>query len=190
MKPLRLLTLSTNMVTFIFLINHLRLQLLLLSGSPVLISYPLPCRFPQKQRERKLKTHLSMTLLLGERGVSLLTSSPQGLCCLWVPAWHLLMPLWVQIPVSATSSGVSYTWVLALTCWATLFIQSTSPEWLGPEAFPDFTTKGITTESPCPYETSRTLGPILDHQFIAPLPSWEIPFGAPVILFLSEDLAD
>lgn len=69
MKPLRLLTLSTNMVTFIFLINHLRLQLLLLSGSPVLISYPLPCRFPQKQREKIENPSVHDTATWGEGGV-------------------------------------------------------------------------------------------------------------------------
>lgn len=123
---------------FIFLINHLRLHLLLLLGSTVLylLHPPTPiCRLSQSRRVKFESSICSWHCLLIGGCWSLCWIPVHRACfvCDFLPG-TLLMPLWVQIPVLTTISGVFCTWPLILTCWASIF-----PECLGPEEFPVLT---------------------------------------------------
>lgn len=79
-----------------FLISHLRLHPLLLLGSTVpylLHPHPPICRLSQSRRVKFGSSHLIVTLpanwgILNIQLESLLNSGPQGLFCLWLPAWH------------------------------------------------------------------------------------------------------
>ena len=151
---------------------------LIIRKSSSLFLIPDHAHSPKSRERKNWKLRLTMTHLLGGWCLCCILVYKACVVCGPFPG-TLLMPLWVQIPVPTAISGVSYTWILTLTCWATVspncFSRGTG-SW-GISSFHTFCAK--ITLSPWNPISSRTDS---GSPVCMSLPCWEMSFWVPAII--------
>lgn len=179
LRPLQLLWMQIQSLLFLFSDQSCKTSTSLIIRKPSsLFLIPDNAHSPKSWERKNWKLRLTMTHLLGGWYLCCLLVYRACVVCGPFPG-TLLMPLRVQIPVPAAISGVSYTWILTLTCWATVspncFSRGTG-SW-GISSFHTFCAN--ITLSPRNPKSSRT-DP--GSPVCISLPCWEMPFSVPAII--------